>query len=331
MIATRTKAEARTKKQKGNEGIFSSIWTFSLGNSQWRRIQPFPGISNWYASLFKSLWNYCMIWHQSLWTLPTIRHTLFWILAAHGQLDRERQSKGSRNMRCIVALRQNIAFAISPLCCQLWGRNLFGKLYYSFSDNTSVFYQSWSAWDERRAFLILPFSDEEFGYDYWTVSKRRQNYMSNSSPAEYSTMGQLVLDLTSLAYQPKSRERFARLKKHVTFSLSNQNSAKSLTRTGRKGRWYTSCSSRPYCRFWRRRWSASGATCIKEWTSDRKAWICRGTQSACTVTKKKRISSLARPIYYTGARCVRKLARAIRRSLDFGQQSRRWSSPQHHK
>ena len=71
------------------------------------------------------------------------------------------------------------ALAISPLCCQLWGRNLFGKLYYSFSDNTSVFYQTWSAWDERRAFLILPFSDEEFGYDYWTVPKRRQNYMSS--------------------------------------------------------------------------------------------------------------------------------------------------------
>ena len=26
-------------------------------------------------------------WHQSHWILPTIRHTLFWILAAHGQLD----------------------------------------------------------------------------------------------------------------------------------------------------------------------------------------------------------------------------------------------------
>ena len=32
------------------------------------------------------------VWHQSHWILPTIRHTLFWILAAHGQLDQERQS-----------------------------------------------------------------------------------------------------------------------------------------------------------------------------------------------------------------------------------------------
>ena len=31
-------------------------------------------------------------------------------------------------------------------------------------------------------------------------------------------------NLTSLVYQPKSRERFARLKKHVTFALSKQKS-----------------------------------------------------------------------------------------------------------
>ena len=46
-----------------------------------------------------------------------------------------------------------------------------------------------------------------------------------SSPAEYSTMGHIVLDLTSLAYQPKSRERSARPRKHVTFALSEQKSA----------------------------------------------------------------------------------------------------------
>ena len=45
-----------------------------------------------------------------------------------------------------------------------------------------------------------------------------------SSPAEYSTMGHIVLDLTSLAYQPKSRERSAHPKRHVTFALSKQKS-----------------------------------------------------------------------------------------------------------
>ena len=46
-----------------------------------------------------------------------------------------------------------------------------------------------------------------------------------SSPVEYSTMGHSVLDLTSLAYQPKSRERSARPTKHVTFALMPQKSA----------------------------------------------------------------------------------------------------------
>ena len=35
----------------------------------------------------------------------------------------------------------------------------------------------------------------------------------------------IVLDLTSLAYQPNSRERSAHPKKHVTFALSEQISA----------------------------------------------------------------------------------------------------------
>ena len=35
-------------------------------------------------------------------------------------------------------------------------------------------------------------------------------------------MGHIVLDLTSLAYQPKSRERSAHPKRHVTFAMSEQ-------------------------------------------------------------------------------------------------------------
>ena len=46
-----------------------------------------------------------------------------------------------------------------------------------------------------------------------------------SSPPGYSTMGHIVLDLTSLAYQPKSRARSVRPKKHVTFALSEQKTA----------------------------------------------------------------------------------------------------------
>ena len=48
-----------------------------------------------------------------------------------------------------------------------------------------------------------------------------------SSPMEYSTMGHIVLDLTSLAYQPatKSSERSGHPKRHVTFTMSEQKPA----------------------------------------------------------------------------------------------------------
>ena len=46
-----------------------------------------------------------------------------------------------------------------------------------------------------------------------------------SSPVEYSTTGHIVLDLTNLAYQHKSRERSSRPTKHVTFALSQRKSA----------------------------------------------------------------------------------------------------------
>ena len=63
-----------------------------------------------------------------------------------------------------------------------------------------------------------------------STSKKIQNYMSSFFActllrAVYSTMGHNVLDLASLAYQPKSCERSARLTKHVTFALSEQKTA----------------------------------------------------------------------------------------------------------
>ena len=45
-----------------------------------------------------------------------------------------------------------------------------------------------------------------------------------SSPAEYSTMGHIVLELTSLAYQPKPRERSPHSRRHVTFALTDKKS-----------------------------------------------------------------------------------------------------------
>ena len=48
-----------------------------------------------------------------------------------------------------------------------------------------------------------------------------QAFGLHSSPAEYSAMD-IVLDLTSLAYHPKSRERSVQPKRHVTFNLTDK-------------------------------------------------------------------------------------------------------------
>ena len=50
---------------------------------------------------------------------------------------------------------------------------------------------------------------------------------SFSSPAEHSTIGHVVLDLTCLACQPttKSREQSSHPKRHVTFALSERRPA----------------------------------------------------------------------------------------------------------
>ena len=77
--------------------------------------------------------------------------------------------------------------------------------------------------------IILTSSNEQFGNDYRNGSERRQITCPvlglYSSPAEYSTLGHIVLDLTSVAYQPKSRERSAHQRRHETFAQSVQKSA----------------------------------------------------------------------------------------------------------
>ena len=43
-----------------------------------------------------------------------------------------------------------------------------------------------------------------------------------SSPAEYTTLGHIVLDLTSLTYPPISHERSTHPNRHVTFALTDK-------------------------------------------------------------------------------------------------------------
>ena len=78
-----------------------------------------------------------------------------------------------------------------------------------------------------------------------------------SSPDEYSTMGHIVLDLTSLAYQPKLRERPARPTKHVVFALVAKKISVSsaCSRTEWRRRWHNLLFVQTALRrFWRRGW-----------------------------------------------------------------------------
>ena len=129
-----------------------------------------------------------------------------------------------------------------------------------------------------------------------------------SSPVESSTMGHIVLDLTSLAYQLKSRERSARPTKHVTFALSQQKFAypADLQELGDDE------DDKPLI--------LSGDTNVSENEDDKpvvqpasrsekvKRESASIRRSSYTVAKKKRTSSLARSICHTGTACVRNFA-----------------------
>ena len=59
---------------------------------------------------------------------PTIQHTWFSILAAHGRLDQERQSKDFRSRHGIVESRRSFAVAISLSCSPTQRQELVGKV-----------------------------------------------------------------------------------------------------------------------------------------------------------------------------------------------------------
>ena len=196
-----------------------------------------------------------------------------------------------------------------------------------------MLYQSWYAWDWQRAYLTLSLSRmKNLGMAIELHPKGDKitcpAFGWYSSPAEYSTVGHFVLDLTSLSCQ--SRERSAHPKRQKLLPYWKIGISSLHTWIWRRWWWQTFRLPRWHCRFWRWRRSASGATCIKKRTGERNAWLCRRTQNACTVSKQK-TSSLASAICHSGTRCVRKLAWVIRRSLDFGPKSRWWSTSQHHK
>ena len=129
-------------------------------------------------------------WWQPCWILSTIQHIF--------RLDQERRD-----------------------------RNLQWKLHYQLSNNSTMFHQGWCTWDRWCAHLVFSLSQmknlgETIELDPKGDKITCPAFGLYSSPAEHSTVGNIVLDLTNLAYQSttKSREQSGHPKRHVTFALS---------------------------------------------------------------------------------------------------------------
>ena len=132
-------------------------------------------------------------------------------------------------MRCIMALQQSSVLAVSLLCMPTLKQKLVWKVVFSiFGQNHNVLPGLLCL---RRATCLL-FSLPEMQNLGITLELDLKGAKITcpafglcSSPIEYSTIGHIAMDLTSLAYQPKSREPSARPTKHVPIALSQRKSA----------------------------------------------------------------------------------------------------------
>ena len=172
-------------------------------------------------------------WWQPRRILPNIQHMLFWTLAAYGRLDQERPSKDSRSMHGVVALRrdsavvtQSFVFANSETeTCKESCIVHFPKIP-PFSTNFDVLETG-----DVPIFCCLLSRMKNLGTTIELDPKRDEitcpAFGVYSSPAEHSTMGHTVLDLTNLACRPttKSREQSGQPKRHVIFAMSERSPA----------------------------------------------------------------------------------------------------------
>ena len=192
----------------------------------WRLVLQFY----WSFLKFSHKRNYCMVWQQSHWILAN--HSTHVVLdlgctrstgwrAAIKRFQKRTLYHGVTTEFCPC----NTSFVFANSETETCWENCIIHLPTTPPCSTRVG-RSWHRWC---AYLIFSSSDETFGNYYWIGPKRRQNYMSVFWLILLSSWilyyGHIVLDLTSLAYQPKSRERSAHLKRHVTFALSEQKSA----------------------------------------------------------------------------------------------------------
>ena len=137
---------------------------------------------------------------------------LSWTLAAHSRLDQERQSKDSRSVHCIMALRRSFAVVMSLSCSPTPRQKP------AWTVALSTFQQHHHVLPRLMCLrqvtcpscFPLP-QTENLGTTNDLDPKRDKitcpAFGLYSSPAEHSTMGHIVLELTSLAYQPTTKSR----------------------------------------------------------------------------------------------------------------------------
>ena len=126
-----------------------------------------------------------------------------------------------------MALRRSIAVAISLQCSPTLRQELVGKVVlFTFQQHIHVLPELIRL---RQVMFssCSPYLDTTMKLDPHGDKITCPALGLYSSPAEYFTMGHVVLDLTSLEHQPvtKSRERSAHPRRHVSFALSEQKSA----------------------------------------------------------------------------------------------------------
>ena len=159
--------------------------------------------------------------------MPTIQHTWFWILAAHCRLDQERQSKDSRSMHGIMALRRNSA-VVTNLSCLPTPRQKPARKVATLQQFHHVLPRLMYL-RQGDAPILLSLSQMKnlgttIGLDPQGDKIICPALGLYSSPAEHSTMGHIVLDLTNLP-TTKSREQSGHPTRHVTFAMSGRRPA----------------------------------------------------------------------------------------------------------
>ena len=221
-ISTRTKAEARTEKERVRKVLILNLdvqlWKHpvnkdmaipgnrTMGLPAIGLTIPQPQLLGWSCTRAHTAWMAAVPLN-----LPTIRRALFWNMAAHDQLGLQRQSNGSKNMLGITALRRSFAFAIGLLCSPTLREKLVGKVVFSTPRQQLHIFPELMCLRRATCLFYSPFRRRRIWVLHLNWIRKEQKLhvqlvactlLQLSIPQK----GQIVLDLTSLAYQPKLRE-----------------------------------------------------------------------------------------------------------------------------